>query len=54
MSWYYYTFQEATGCLIDDRGDVAIFNNDGKPVKFSNVAEADKYLEDNDIRGTVR
>lgn len=54
MDWTYYTLG-ADGFLRDDDGDMDVFQNDGKtPVRFDSAAQAEAYLEANDIRGNVR
>lgn len=44
----YYTFDSATGNLLDDDGDIAF------GTKFSSADEADDFLINNDIPGAVR
>lgn len=47
-NWPYYTWNEASGLLIDDDG------NQFSPQKFGSAQEAEQYLVDNDFRGSVR
>ncbi|MCH8247065.1 MAG: hypothetical protein IH951_11735 [Bacteroidetes bacterium] len=53
MNWPYYDWDQSDGHLYDDRGNVDIFEA-GKPISFLSADEADKYLIENDIRGTIR
>jgi hypothetical protein len=48
MDWTYFTL-DAQGNLRDEDGDLA-----GNFPKFASVLEAESYLEENDIRGSVR
>lgn len=52
MDWPYFTLLP-DGTLADEDGDLLI-GEDGKPLHFSSPANAEDYLEANDIRGTVR
>jgi hypothetical protein len=56
-AWPYYTWDSSTGTLIDDDGNAAIFwpvDGELRPMRFESAAEADEYLCEKDIRGTVR
>lgn len=53
MKWIYVYFHKPTGQLIDEDGDVVIFDNANHPVVFANIIEAAQWLEDNDIRATI-
>lgn len=48
MDWVYFTLR-ADGRLIDEDGDAM-----KSWPKFSDVSAAEKYLIDNDIRGSVQ
>ncbi len=52
--WTYYTFDENSGCLFDDCGEIDIYGADGKPIIFYDASAAERYLVKNDIRGSVR
>ena len=52
LDWTYYTFGD-DGYLHDADGCIDIFGADLKPVKFASAADAEQYLIDSDIRGTV-
>ena len=62
MNWPYYGFDEETGelineetgeLIIEETGDV-LNGTDGKDIRFQSAQEAQQYLDDNDIRGSVR
>lgn len=47
MDWPYYTLEN--GKLVDEAGNI-----DFPEKTFNSAAEAEKFLEDNDYRGSVR
>lgn len=48
MSWEYYTLKN--GVLVDDAGEAVL--DPGR--QFQSIEEAEAWLEENDIRGSVR
>ena len=51
--WNYYYWYENDGFLRDEGDDFALFDSKGNPLHFDSAADAEQYLVDNDIRGTV-
>lgn len=47
MDWTYYTFRD--GQLFDEDGDLAFAG-----LRFNSASDADGWLCDNDVRGSVR
>lgn len=53
MDWPYFTF-ELDGSLRTDDGDYLVALDGKTPITFACVLDAQRYLEDFDIRGTIR